>query len=205
MPSDIEQYGMDKAVSVNEATKRLVAESLENLDTEYIDIVLIHDAEAEPTIIQEIYGALLELKSAGSIKQVGVSNFTRIYLEILPQKPDVVQNPFFPGILCQEILETFCVPGRNTYEYCREENILYQGYKSLGHGKLVDRYGVYDCLKYALQHGVSPVFSSTNVDHIRQVGEAVQTRRLNESPLSEARIDELNLSREEVSRIIYAQ
>ena len=55
-------------------TYKAVLDSLKNLDTKYIDLVLIHEPYASSI---EMYRALEDLQLNGFIKQIGVSNFNR--------------------------------------------------------------------------------------------------------------------------------
>lgn len=60
-----------------ETVLRLCEESLRNLQTDYIDLMLIHWPDIEHNApIAETMGALDELKKAGKIRHVGVSNFS---------------------------------------------------------------------------------------------------------------------------------
>ena len=55
-------------------------ESLRNLQTDYIDLMLIHWPDVN-TPFEETMGALSDLKKEGKILHVGVSNFTREQME----------------------------------------------------------------------------------------------------------------------------
>ena len=57
-----------------------VEESLRNLQTDYIDLMLIHWPDPK-TPFEETMGALNDLKKAGKILHVGVSNFTQEQIE----------------------------------------------------------------------------------------------------------------------------
>lgn len=57
-----------------ESTLRGVDESLKRMQTDYIDLFLIHDPLSGKTKRLETYKALLEAKTAGKIRSVGVSN-----------------------------------------------------------------------------------------------------------------------------------
>ncbi len=60
-----------------ETILRLCDESLKNLQTDYIDLMLIHWPDIEHNApIEETMGALGELVQAGKIRYIGVSNFS---------------------------------------------------------------------------------------------------------------------------------
>lgn len=63
-----------------EKITKQIEESLQNLQTDYIDLMLIHWPDPN-TPFEETMGALNELKKAGKILHVGVSNFSKEQME----------------------------------------------------------------------------------------------------------------------------
>jgi len=59
---------------------RAAESSLRKLGTDYLDLLLIHWPNPEISLVEPL-GAMLELKSAGKIRHVGVSNFTPALVE----------------------------------------------------------------------------------------------------------------------------
>ncbi len=91
-----------------------VEKSLQNLKTEYIDLLLIH--RPSPLMNpQEIAEAFTELKDSGKVLSFGVSNFTITQFEVLNSFIDLITNqvevsplclnPFVDGVLGQCILK----------------------------------------------------------------------------------------------------
>lgn len=65
-----------------ETVLRMCEDSLKNLRTDYIDLMVIHWPDIEHNApIAETMGALEELKQAGKIRFVGVSNFDQALIE----------------------------------------------------------------------------------------------------------------------------
>lgn len=65
-----------------ETVIRLCDESLNNLQTDYIDLMVIHWPDINyNTPVEETMDALNELKKAGKIRYIGVSNFNRDQIE----------------------------------------------------------------------------------------------------------------------------
>lgn len=65
-----------------ESVLRLCDESLKNLRTDYIDLMVIHWPDIEHNApFEETMGALQELKQVGKIRFVGVSNFDQSQIE----------------------------------------------------------------------------------------------------------------------------
>lgn len=87
-----------------------VEQSLQNLHTDYLDLLLIHrpDPLLDPTEVAE---AVSQLKGAGKIRAFGVSNFTPTQVEVLRQATPIATNqveisvlhraPFTDGTLDQ--------------------------------------------------------------------------------------------------------
>lgn len=70
---------------------RLCDESLRNLQTDYIDLMLIHWPDIEyNTPFEETMEALNDLKKAGKIRHIGLSNFNREQIEDISRYGDIV-------------------------------------------------------------------------------------------------------------------
>lgn len=113
------------------AIRRGLEESLINLDTEYVDILMTHEQAVEPlkTPISETMGTLLELKKEGKIRAIGVSNCSREQLlEYLKYGPvDVVQEKF-------SMLDI--KKAKELMDLCQENKILFEAYSPLEQGLL---------------------------------------------------------------------
>lgn len=151
-----------------EQTKKAFEKSLERLQTDYLDLYLIHwpnpvkfrDCWEETTA--QSWKAMEELYEAGLIKAIGVSNFRPHHLDTLMKtahiKPMVNQIRLCPGDVHKE-----------TVEYCRKHDILLEAYSPFGKGqafkveelhKLVDKYHksiAQICIRWSLQMGFLPL------------------------------------------------
>lgn len=68
-----------------------VENSLKNLQTDYLDVLLLH--RPSPLMhADEIVEAVLKLKSEGKINDFGLSNFTSSQTELIRQKTEVLYN-----------------------------------------------------------------------------------------------------------------
>ncbi len=64
--------------------------SLERLQTEYIDLLILHSPLPGPRLRKESYDALQKLVKLGKVKSIGVSNYGVKHLkELLDQKPEI--------------------------------------------------------------------------------------------------------------------
>jgi len=90
-------WGEDKDVSVNlskESIFKEIDESLQRLQTDYIDIYQIHWPDPDTDIL-ETMEALAELKASGKIRHIGVTNFS---LEELEKARTVAPVVSFQGL-----------------------------------------------------------------------------------------------------------
>jgi predicted oxidoreductase len=123
--------------------------SLRRLQTDYIDVLLLHrpDPLVEP---EEVARAFDELKSAGKVRWFGVSNHTAAQMELLrkhlnqPLVANQVEfNPIHTHMLDEGIIFNQYNPrlARNegTIEYCRLHNITLQAWAPLATGRLTGR------------------------------------------------------------------
>ncbi|HUX59558.1 MAG TPA: aldo/keto reductase [Bacteroidales bacterium] len=121
--------------------------SLKRLQTDYIDLYMIHwpihphsirHFTKDPSIIEkpptigEALDALVILKQQGKIRHFGVSNFSRTRLSILPLE-EIVVNELPYNLLCRAI-EYDALP------LCEEKGIGVIGYMALLQGILADIY-----------------------------------------------------------------
>ena len=159
--------------------RKAFMESLERLQTDYLDLYLIHWPLPEDGFTQwrrldiESWQALEELYHEGKARAVGVSNFLPYHIENLLEncdvRPAVNQIEFHPGYT-QEV----------TVRYCQEHDILVQAWSPMGRSKVLkepvilkmaERYGVTGaqiCLRYALQRGVVPLPKSSSMERMKQ-------------------------------------
>lgn len=151
-----------------EKTKEAIENSLSRLDTDYIDLYLIH--WPNPIYSRDnwkednagSWQAMEEAVEAGKIKTLGVSNFRPHHLDPLLEtakiKPAVNQILLNPSDMQPEVVK-----------YNKEHGIVSEAYSPLGTGKIFDVEELkelaekYDksiaqlVLKWSLQHGFLPL------------------------------------------------
>ncbi len=123
-----------------------VENSLRRLQTDYLDILLLHrpDALLEP---QEVARAFDELSHAGKVKFFGVSNHTAAQIQLLKKfvaQPIIVNQVELnllhadlidDGIFFNKGVRPYTAAG-GTLEYCRAHDILIQAWAPLANGLL---------------------------------------------------------------------
>ena len=104
-------------------------ESLENLQTDYVDLFLIHFPQSDTR--QKAWKVLETIYASKKAKSIGVSNYTITHLEELLDNTDIV-----PAINQVE-LHVF-LQQKELQAYCAEKGIVIEAYSPLAHGKGLD-------------------------------------------------------------------
>jgi predicted oxidoreductase len=123
--------------------------SLKRLQTDYLDILLLHrpDPLVEP---EEVAKAFDELHSSGKVRCFGVSNHTAAQLELLRYcvRQPIIANQVAFNVVHSHMLNEGIVFNQDnpllsrnegTIEYCRLHNITLQAWGSLAWGLLTGR------------------------------------------------------------------
>lgn len=152
-------------------TMKAVEGSLKRLQTNYLDLLLIHWPVREHFF--ETWKALEQLKANGQVKSIGVSNYTIAHLELLALKakemPVVNQVEYHPYLNQQALID-----------YDREQNIVTEAWSPLGRRVVLDdpmiakmakhhqKTVAQVILRWELQHGVLPIPKSTHAERIQE-------------------------------------
>lgn len=148
-----------------------VEETLERLDTEYIDLLLLHQPAGN---YAAGYQQMEQAYKNGKVKAIGLSNFSemqiREILNICEVKPAVLQTEVHPYSQEKELKE-----------FLDREGIVIQAWYPLGHGdktlvgdglftRLAEKYAKSNAqiiLRWHIQAGNAVIPGSKNPDHIR--------------------------------------
>lgn len=169
------------AVKSYEEAKSIINKSLELLDLEYIDLLLIHHPKpwdqrhSEKTYDEEniqVWKAMEEFYEAGLVKSIGVSNFNVEQLKNIIKNskvmPMVNQIRYFIGYTQDEIVQ-----------FCKENNILVEAYSPLATGKLLGNEEIekiakkYNkslpqiAIRYCLENDILPLPKSVHEEYIK--------------------------------------
>lgn len=128
---------------------RSVEGSLRRLQTDYLDVLLLHrpDPLIEP---EEVARAFDELHQSGKVRWFGVSNHTAAQLDLLRAflRQPIVANQVAFNVMHTHMLDegilfnqsnTRLSRNEGTIEYCRQHNITLQSWGSLAWGALSGR------------------------------------------------------------------
>ncbi len=110
---------------------RACENSLRRLQTDYIDLYLIH--WPNPFVpLKETFKALNQLLKEGKIKHIGVSNFN---VRLLKEAQSLSETP----ILAEQVpysLSERSYAKNGLLEYCQQNNILVTAYTPVSHGRI---------------------------------------------------------------------
>ena len=167
------ERGYDKAIASFNKT-------LENLETDYLDLFLIHWPANEKQFGDEAnkinldtWRAFEDLYKEGKIRAIGVSNFMPNRLEYLLEnaeiKPMVNQIEVHPGW-----------PQTEAIRYCQRHDILVEAWAPLGEAaalsnevlqriaKKYDHTTAQVCLRWGIQQGILPLLKSVHKNRIEE-------------------------------------
>ncbi len=170
LPADVKSY---------EGAREHFELSLKNLDTEYIDLYLIHAPWPWSDVGSECaegniaaWRAMIDLYNEGKIRAIGVSNFhvkdIKAIVEATGFVPTVNQIRYFIGNTQDQITN-----------YCKENGILVEAYSPLATGALVEhsdlsalaeKYNVTIpqlCIRFCIENGTLPLPKSVNEARIK--------------------------------------
>ena len=154
-------------------------ESLKKLQTDYLDLFLIH--WPNPVAFRDnweqanadTWRAFEELYEAGKIKAIGVSNFLPHHLDTLAKTAKIMPM----------VNQVFLAPGElqpDVVEYAKKHEMILEAYSPLGTGKIFDvpemkqiaeahdKTIAQVALRWSLQHGFLPLPKSVTPSRIKE-------------------------------------
>lgn len=162
-----------------EKTKEAFARTLDNLQTDYLDMYLIHwpvpgdDCCNWKHLDVQTWRAMEELYEEGKIRAIGVSNFLPHHIDNLLENgridPMVNQLEIHPGYVQAA-----------TLHYCREHDIRVQAWSPLGRRRVLENPLILElarkyetsaaqiCLRFAFQEEVIPLPKASSMDRMKQ-------------------------------------
>ncbi len=153
-----------------EKVKESCQRSLDELEVDYIDLLLIHWPNRSIPV-EETLEAMNELKEEGLIKAIGVSNFTINHLkDALKTGVEVANNQieYHPSLNQEELRE-----------FCQENNITVTAYSPIAQGRDLsiktirdlslkyDKSGSQIILNWLRQKNIIAIPRSSNLNHIK--------------------------------------
>lgn len=156
-----------------EKTKLAFEKSIKELDTDYLDLYLLHWPKvSKPSLNVESWKALEDLYTEGKIRAIGVSNYEIHHLTDLMKEIDII-----PMINQVELHPQY--PQDELREFCSSNNIVVEAWAPLMQGKifkmelmqdLADKYNktiAQITLRWHYQSGIIPLPKSTKPERIK--------------------------------------
>lgn len=148
-------------------------ESLQKLQTDYVDLTLIHwPAPDKGVSVETLMQALLAAKKAGLTKQIGISNFN---IALTQQAIDAIGAD---EIATNQIELHPYLQNKDIAAFCQKNNIRITSYMTLAYGKVLLDPDIQDIAKahtataaqvvlaWALQKGYAVIPSSTKMENL---------------------------------------
>ena len=168
----------DPAADLSTQVAQSMTSSLEHLGTEYVDSYVLHGPASGHGWTEydaEVWAAMVKERDAGRTRVLGVSNVSLRHLGQLAasggEMPVFVQNRCFAQLGWDRAVRTFC----------RERNIVYQGFSLLTAnphvvqdprvGRLAARLGATPAqivFRFAQAVGMLPLTGTTDPEHMKQ-------------------------------------
>ena len=145
---------------------RSCEESLNKLDTEYVDLLLIHWPNREIPI-EESLGAMAKLIEQGKARSIGVSNFIRPYLIEAVAASDL-------PIVANQVEYHPLLKQTGLLRCCEENEVLLTAYSPLAQGAVFEEPVLTElarslgrsvsqiCLRWLLQNGIAAIPKSSS-------------------------------------------
>lgn len=119
-----------------EDVRSSIQKSLSELQTDYIDLILIHWPDNSVPVIETLI-AMEEARQAGQVKAVGVSNFNKSYLEMTLAEVEKSEHTIEITNNQIEIHPTYNRKG--LIQYSQNNDIVVTAYTPLGEGKDLEK------------------------------------------------------------------
>ncbi|MGZ4976442.1 MAG: aldo/keto reductase family protein [Methylobacter sp.] len=173
---DPERVPYDPDAGLGEQVAQSFQASLKNLQTDYLDCLVLHSPLSSQQRTMEVWQAMERIFHSGGVKQLGISNcydpeqFKLLYQDA-KVKPAVIQNRFFA--------ETGY--DREIRNFCREHKVIYQSFWTLTANPNVLTHPTLQALaakyrrnaaqiffRYLSQIGIIPLTGTTSEIHMRE-------------------------------------
>ena len=166
----------DPRVPLSTQVRQSFATSLQNLQIDYIDSLVLHGPERTHEKTMEVYRECEKFVDEGRVKQLGISNLydissLRKLYDDARHKPSVIQNRFYDETNFDHEIRQFC----------REKNIFYQSFWTLTANPNIlahslvqqlaqERHGTPAQIffRFLLDIGLTPLTGTTDETHMKE-------------------------------------
>ncbi|WP_262965411.1 aldo/keto reductase family protein [Methylobacter psychrophilus] len=150
---DPAQVPYDAKAGLSEQVAQSFQTSLKNLQTTYLDCLVLHSTLASQAQTMEVWRAMEQIFDNGAAKQLGISNcYDPQQLEFLYRnakvKPAVIQNRFYADTKYD----------RTIRDFCQQQQIIYQSFWTLTANSKVLAHDTFQALAAKYQRSVAQLF-----------------------------------------------
>jgi diketogulonate reductase-like aldo/keto reductase len=182
----------DPRAPMSEQVRQSFATSLKNLQTEYIDSLVMHSPMQSHDLTMQVYREFETFVDEGRVKQLGISNLydlselKRLYADAR-HKPSVIQNRFHAETQFDSDIRQFC----------REKNIFYQSFWTLTANPHILSHSLVQRLaqerhgtpaqvffRFLLDIGLTPLTGTTDEKHMKEDLQVLQWPSLDQESIS---------------------
>ncbi len=177
---DRENFFLASKVWIDQLNKEDVIasteESLEKLQTDYVDLMYIHWPAGEYSP-EETFKGFKQLKERGLIENIGISNFTVSQMEEAMNHAEIFANQVEMHPL---------LPQERLLQACKENDVELVAYSPLARGEVfnveeiqevAEKHGVSEAqvsLAWIIEKGATPIPKASSEEHIRDNFEALE-------------------------------
>ena len=173
---DPKRVPYDPKASLTDQVAQSFAASLLNLQTDYLDGLVLHSPLPNEGQMNEVWQAMEDLVDRGQVRQLGISNFyalntlSRLYTSARV-KPAVVQNRFYAKTGYDAEIRAFCL----------EHGMIYQSFWTLSANPEILAHDTIQALaatyrrtaaqilfRYLTQIGVVPLTGTSSPTHMKE-------------------------------------
>ncbi|MEQ1546489.1 aldo/keto reductase [Methyloglobulus sp.] len=173
---DPQRIPYDPKASLSDQVTQSFQVSLANLQTIYLDCLVLHSPMTSPQLTLEVWRAMEKLVKSGGIKQLGISNcyeleaLEALYLSA-EIKPAIIQNRFYANTDYDRAIRAFC----------KVNGIIYQSFWTLtANPHVLADYSVLNIaskyqhtpaqvfFRYLSQIGIVPLTGTTSSIHMQE-------------------------------------
>jgi diketogulonate reductase-like aldo/keto reductase len=173
---DPNQVPYDKNSPIESQVAQSFAASIKNLQTEYVDSLVLHSPVAPYAVLIKVWNAMEDIQKAGGARQLGISNCYDIQIlkalhDNVSVKPAVVQNRFYQDTGYDADLR----------HWCFQQRVIYQSFWTLTANphvlfsrtirSIAEKYGKTEAqifFRYLNQSGIVPLTGTSSEQHMRE-------------------------------------
>lgn len=155
-----------------EKAKSSILQSLQRLNMDYVDLLLIHQPFGD---YYGTYRAMEELYEQGKLKAIGVSNFYSDRLidlikfnKIVPMVNQVETHPFHQQVKAMEVMQKYGVQIQAWAPFAEGKNDLFNNEILVRIGERHQKTSAQITLRYLIQRGISVLPKTVNKERMRQ-------------------------------------